>query len=365
MKNRIFVLFAMVSLAGSGAFAQPVRGNSDGSRPPRNGPPHEQLFLTDKVLVGFINQLTQQMSEHYGFDQDQLWNVRAAIKDRFVPFIRENQDDLVKVINDYTGALLGDEPPSPAEVAEWAQRVQPLVEKFTGLVNDTTQEIRTYMTEEQQTKLDGEVAMFQVGINHLNNRLQVWADGGYDWESEWIRSEAFKRKQREREEALRREQETAEALATGKPDPHAGEPAGGGVATVKTPRTTTQPLTLKANDEWSAYVENFIKRYKLDKEQQDKARQCLQESQGQRDTYLKKNVGRLDQLQKRLNDVKTDEERTKIKADIDELNRPLDHMFKRLKDKLDPIPTRKQRAEAAQTEPTNRPKAETKPGDKR
>lgn len=364
--TRTFAVLASIAVAGASAWGQALRGNQDGTRALRSPPPPtEQLFLSDKIVYGLIDRLTEQMGEHYGFDEDQLWNVRAAIKDRFPRFLRENQGEIVKVVNDYFGALVGEGPPAPEEVADWAQRVQPLMQKFTGLIEDTTQEIRTYMTDEQQTKLDGEVAMFQVGVNHLNNRLQVWSQGGYDWETEWVRSPAWKEKEAARQAQLDLEQRRAKAVAEGL-DPDEVAPLPSVATNANQPKLTSRPAAAvpKTTDEWTAYVENFIKRYKLDPDQQRRARENLREMQNQRDNYLRRGIGKIDLIEKRLKEAKTDEEREKIKADLESVNLPLDNMFKRLKDKLDQIPTLKQRAEAARSETDDRRKAESKPESK-
>jgi len=88
-------------------------------------------------------------------------------------------------MNQYFEALLDDEPPAIEGVAEWAQRVQPLLAEFNEVCHEVAEGMHEYLNDEQQTLLDAEEAAFQTGITMVQNKLSVWAGGGYDPETEW------------------------------------------------------------------------------------------------------------------------------------------------------------------------------------
>ena len=113
----------------------------------------------------------------------------------------------------------------------------------------------------------------------------------------------------------------------------------------------------KQKDEWEIYVDNFIKRYKLDDAQQNSARRTLNSLQETRDRYARRKLSAIESLEKKFAAAKSESEKAELKKQLDAINKPIDAMFAQLKDKLDQLPTRKQRAEAAKSEPEKSPAA--------
>jgi len=322
------------------------------------------LFFTERIIDRVINRVTEDLAEHYGLDEDQLYNTRAIVKERFPRFFQENRAQLIRIANRWMEVMLADEPPTPEEVAEWAQLVTPLLGQFAGLVEETAQDMRSFMTDEQQTKLDGELAMFRVGLEVANRRLQVWADGGYDWETEWPRSDKFREKEWERARELEREQRRARAQAMGL-DPNSVDAGSAGDPGLTRDNPPTRPTSQPGRtDDWAAYVENFIRRYQLDETQKTAAYKLLRRAQEDRERYLRRKLSDIEAVEKRLREAKTEEDRARAKADYERLNEPLDRYFRRLKDGLEALPTRRQRAEAAKADMEAKSQAAPKPASK-
>ena len=361
---RTWVLVTIAALIGGMACAQDRDDRNGGPEDPRRG--HDMaspgLFFTPEIVDLAINRITDEMGRHYKFDEDQLWNARQVIKERFPRFLAENREHIITIVNQYAAALLGEDPPAPEDVADWADRTQPLLNDFLSLVEESGEQMRTFMTEDQQAMLTGEMAMLRVATNHVNSRMEIWRNGGYDWESEWPRSEAFQKKQMAREDQLRTEQESARREALGLPPTTSDASA----ATMPNGATTTRPVIAKPSgpkDDWTEYVESFIKRYDLNSEQQDQARRILRSLQEQRDSYLRRRLPDIEALEKRQKQAATDEERAKVAAETERINEPLERYFQQLKERLEPLPTRRQRAAAAKAEMESRAKVEPKAGD--
>jgi len=325
--------------------------------PRRGGPPPAGFWPTDRLIELAINRITDHMAEAYGFDEDQLWNTRDTIKGRFPQWMQQNRAELQSLMNQYFEAVLGDDPPAPQEVADWAARATPLFEEFTGLVDDTTEEMRGYLTDQQQVLLDGQRAAFQVGMNYMQQRLATWREGRYDWKTEWPRSDTFREKERQRQQQLERETQQARNVAMGLPadtDLGPGDGPPGAKATTTAP---TRPSLGATKDEWTAYVENFIKRYNLDEAQQNSARKFLRDQQELRDRYLQRHLSDIQALENKQKTAQGDDAKQQVKADYERLNRPIDGYYQRLKDRLETLPTRKQRAAAAQADEASQAKA--------
>jgi hypothetical protein len=320
------------------------------------------LFFTDKIVNLAVDRIVDDMADHYNLSEDQFEFIREEVRSRFPSFMLENRDQIIEIANQYTEAMLSGDPPTKEFVAQWSQNTLPMVNRFAEMIEETRESIRPILSEEQQVQMDGEMAAFRVAMNHVNNRMNVWAQGGYDWESEWPRSEAFKEQERVRVETLLKEQERAKAIARGEPPPPetavqtaattdvGAAPSAATPADSSRPKPGEKPGAQRPKDEWDIYVENFIKRYKLDDAQQNQARKHLVSLQEQRDRYARRKLTEIEELEKKLKAVKTDDEKSELKARLVKIQEPIDRMFNQLKDKLDTIPTRKQRADAAKAD---------------
>lgn len=319
----------------------------------RRGPRHEPFLINDRIIDLAINRITEGMVGHYNLDEDQLWQTRELWKDRFPQFFLENRREIVPIMNQYVEALLGDEPPTPEQVAEWADRFQPLFNEFSDLFEQTADDMKGYMTEEQQLILDGEMAVWNVAKNHMQGRIETWRQGGYDWKYEWPRSEDFIEQQREREQQLEAEALRAKMIALGK-DPNSAvgragtETANAAGDADQAKKPTEAKKDGGVEDEWVQYVEDFIKRYQLTEAQENAARRILDSLKSQRDQYLERRYDDIMRLEKMYAEAESDEARAKARDLYVRLNEPLERYFQQLKDRLDRLPTRKQRAEAAQ-----------------
>jgi hypothetical protein len=343
-------------LTAAGAVAQDYPPPAPPQRPSKANA--AGLLLTDRMIDSAINRITDQMAEIYGFDEDQLWNTRDTIKARFPEWLKQNRAELQGLVVQYLEAVMGDEPPSPEEVADWATRAAPLFGEFNSLVGETADDMRGYLTDQQQVLLDGQLAAMQVGMNYMQQRLGNWSQGGYDWKTEWPRSKGFQDEEKGRQQKLEQEAQQAKNVAMGLP-PDAGDAAaaGGAVADAPKPPTPTRPSNSAAKDEWAVYVDNFIKRYELDDAQQNSAKKFLRDAQELRDRYLARHVDDIKALEAKQKVAQGDEDKERLRGQFVELNRPIDRYFQRLKDRLEGLPTRKQRALAAQTDEAGRGKA--------
>ncbi len=357
MGTRIALFGAALALSAAAAQEQ---------GPPQRPPPRGDrgagaMWPSERLVDLAINRIVDRMAEVYGLDEDQLWDTRDVLKARFPQWLQQNRAELQSLMMQYFEAVMGDEPPTPEEVADWAARAAPLVEEFTSLVDETTEDMRGYLTDEQQVLLDGQLAAMQVGMNYMQQRLATWRAGGYDWQTEWPRSDVFREQEVQRRQRLEREAEREKRIAMGLPADTGSVPGGaasaGGAAAAAKPLAPTRPGSVGKKDEWETYVANFIERYQLDDAQQNSAHKFLRDQQELRDKHVQKHVDDIKSLEARQKAAGGEEEKERVRAEYERLNRPIERYFQRLKDRLETLPTRKQRAAAAQAEEAKRAKA--------
>lgn len=131
--------------------------------------------------------------------------------------------------------------------------------------------------------------------------------------------------------------------------------------------TARMEKVTRIESEWEAYTRRFIERYALNEDQAEKAWQILKDCQSQANSYLTRRRQDLKLLDDKTSDLARlpEAERATHAAAIlqvlDKVAQPLDDIFeKRLRPRLDKLPTRKQR-QAADPPPPTKPADQTRP----
>lgn len=340
---------ALCSVAAWGQQEKPGREDEQQEEPDREDRsqpakriPTDGFWPTPLMFERAIDRMTEDLQSRYEFDDDQVFQTRELIKKRLPKWLNANRAEIQTLVNQFFEAQLNDEAPSIEHVAEWSQRVLPLVDEFQNQIGIMTNEMREFMTDDQQDTLDGELAAMNTGLGFTKNKLTVWADGGYDPELEWRGSRRERRRiDREERKLLEAEMEAArqKALAdAGRSGPPTGE--------ALNPATHKPAAKSGSVDEWAAYVATFKRRYNLNDDQSAKADSFLKAQQDNRDGYLRRNADKMKQITNLYGESATHERAQKAYA---RLNVPIERMFRTLKQKLDKLPTRAQRKVAARS----------------
>lgn len=311
-------------------------------------------MLTEKMLNGILERMSLDMAEQYEFDDDQTAQLTELMQRRIPAFLKQHAEDISDLTIAFFEAQVSNEPPSVELVTKWGQRALPLVHEFRGMVTETAGEMGEFMTDDQRVRLEGELAAFETGIGIVNTKIQAWSEGSYDAATEWtppgrarrIRENA-ERQAREAQMAAAKAETIARLGAAGEAastldEPGQVQPVGADPAAATAARRPVAP-----KDEWVTYTDKFIKRYQLDDAQTQKARSFLKDLQAQRDQRLAARSDDIARVTRQLKEAKSDEEKQSAQTAYTKLNAPIDRMFQSLKDKLDTLPTSKQRRAAA------------------
>lgn len=334
------VVVVGLGLVGSSALAQfDAEPAADPNRPKL------QINIGEDVLINAAGRVVDQWTTIYGLDEDQAYLTRDLVRSRVRSFLAENGGEVNRVVNDYLKAYTADEPPSPEWVADFAARADTLLKKFTPVVDDVATGMREYLDPEQQTILDGQLAAFDGAQQLVETRLENWQNGGFDAQTEWVRGADFKQAEAERVEQMVRKMRDARDTAMGVP-PTAGGAAPGGTGSSAEPSRPDVARTPLTADEWEQYVSAFIAKYQLTPEQTTRARQFLIAAQSERERYNVRSAPTIVRVRKAYENAKTPEQKERVEAQFRKLNAPLERIFTQLKDSLEKLPTRAQRAAA-------------------
>ncbi|MBW7906840.1 MAG: hypothetical protein LC135_02500 [Phycisphaerae bacterium] len=307
------------------------------------------------MLNSILERIADDMERDYDFDFEQRDMALELLREYVPRFMNENRAEIQKLTNMYLEALLNDEPPTPEEVAGWAQRVLPLMERFQNLGETMAEDMRGFLTDEQLIRLEGNLEAFRTGMRIGTTHMQNWADGNYDPATEWIRSPEFEQKERERQRAAEREmlqaRDAAMARVRGEESapaaPGSAEPAPAAASPPPAPPQPSArpapPAAGQAKDEWEAYVEAFCKRYEFSDDQRQAALRYLRGRQQERDRIKLRNADRLRRIGELFKTAKSPEELKKAENALKEANAPIERTFERLKEQLEKLPTAAQR----------------------
>lgn len=322
--------------------------------------PTEGFWPTKLMLSRILDRMLDEAADHYSLDEEQTERTREMMHERIPEFMDTNRAELQTLVNQFFEAQMNDEPPDPEMVALWSKRALRMSGRVRDLFDDMTDSMREYLNDDQQTLLDSEHAAFETGFGLMTNKLKVWASGGYDPEVDWTGPGA-ERRARERDERLAMEaamEQAREDTLNEAVQPDQTPPAAMPQA------ASSQPAAEKITDEWAIYTQEFIERYELNVDQQNKAVGWLRAKQRQRDEYLKRKTDDMDRLDAALKDAKTDADKQRAQDDIEKLNAPVARMFADLKERLDTLPTRAQRRAAiarAASQPASAPREQAPP----
>lgn len=326
---------------------------ADAPPPPRD-PGAGSFWPSQRLLNNLLDRWADEFGREFGLDEDQLERTKEALKRHGPAWAESRRDEIQDLLMEYFEVLSAGHPPTPEQVAKWSSRVLPLAGEFREVVEKTAADIGQHMTEDQRETLEGHLVAFRVGLNFFDSKLRAWVEGGYDPQTEWPFSEDFEERQRKQDAEMQAAVERAKAQAAA--DRAAVEADAARVAEASTtrpePPKRPPPGASQPADEWAVYVEAFIRRYNLNEEQQNKARGALRDAQEQRDRYLADKLPKIQRIEKLLNNAETPEQRESAKAELERVNAPVQRYFANLKERLEGLPTRKQRREAAERHPT-------------
>jgi len=349
------------------------------------------LNVSPRLLAQGIDLLVEKrLTRDYNLDEFQAEEMRQLLRREIPKFMQEHQAELETLASEWLEAVSGSEPPTAEFAAEWAGRLRPIVEETSQMVEHLGDGMREFLDDDQIVLLDGYLAGAEMATKRINGQLYDFEQGRFDPEKHWPGNRAVRRRAPEDVRSIETQMARARNEALGLPaeeDPpsvvqeqprsippaaaDANDQSGADASKYKMAQDeniveedagSAPPPPHRRNDEpaaktaaakktpkheWEIYVEKFIVKYKLNDEQQQKARQHLLRAMAQRETHLKRNGARMERITRMFEIAKTDKQRQTAEKAYNELHRPLNRFFNKLKDRLDTLPTRQQRRAAA------------------
>lgn len=313
----------------------------------------DQFYPSERLIRWFLTETSRRMARDYGFDEYQQQLAQEALTENMLKFMKEHEPELKPLVNEFFDATYGDTPPEAEFVAGWSDRALPMLEKLRGVLGETGEQMRDFMTEEQELRLDGALAALEAGVEVVDRRLRSWSDGAFDWETEWAGSPKARLIEQDRKRELKSRMEEARSARI--------NPAGASPSVAEAPAKAALAAAATPKDEWDIYVDGFIARYNLDDRQSQQARLLLDAHKERRDQYLRQRGPEMEKIEALFAKATAPDKVQAAEAEYQQLQKPISTIFDVLKKKLDKLPTRAQRAAAVSSEPPSQPAAPVEP----
>jgi len=367
----------------------------------------------DLLIDNYANFLARK----YDLTEEQDRYTRNLIRERCYEFIDKYSDELGDLVDELFAVRRGADM-TPEQLIEWGRRALPIYEEAKQIIIRSNDEWREILTEKQRALHDEDLRLMYRSFETTDEQLQRIVSG--EMTVEEFRNPRRYRTARHtppapprktappaapREAPLRAQPVqpmTPDAVGNGVPaeerDPRvksadqrpavppsgAKRPAGrvprppvarppgarsserpesGRSGRTVSPRTTRPVVGRDYEGEWDRYVEEFIRKYRLDDAQKQQAHAILNDCKKQAERYLQSRKALLERIEQKTRTLKqpTDKkankksikDRGKQLADLakqrEKLLEPIQRIFERqLKPRLERLPTRAQRRAAEQ-----------------
>ncbi|MFH1747069.1 MAG: hypothetical protein ABIG44_08500 [Planctomycetota bacterium] len=364
----------------------------------QNDKPSNRGFSSLVNIEAMLDNYIHFLSRKYDLTADQDAFTQELVRERVDSFLARYEGNLQDVVDQLFEVRTGGDM-SPEELIEWGRQVRPIYEDAKLVIVEANSEWREILTEEQKLIHDEDLKLMHESFNTTENQLQRMLTGQMSVD-EFRNPRKFKQSQRlaeQRRADARRAQlqepvvprvssPTARSDTTHRPTPSPADnqsnarrpsersPRKMSESTPKDrhsgsrPRDSRNPKSMAGTDfesRWEAYVREFIARYQLTPDQQERAQKILKSCQEQGCKYIRVRKAEIEKLEQQAAALKGSKDQVKT-ARLAELSdrrtkllAPIEDIFdKQLKPRLEKIPTRAQR-EAAEKVPPKSKREET------
>lgn len=305
-------------------------------------------------------------SDRYFLDpaQEQVLR-RLMIRDTTRLFLR-NSGRIMQYATEIIQTRMADEAFTPEQVARWTELATPVFDDARRTMERSSKEFMAKLDPEQRTMVQRDLEAARGRLGRVIEMAESWKRGEWD-PADWGMEEdaiqlAGMRKLERREvkpagdaterpsepESVRR-QTDADALVERvreRPPPRATQ-----TRSETTFERTWRPAKAakgpKVDDEWSRYVREFVARYRLNPEQDQRAWLIHKDATTRRDHVRKRHAAQLEARYGKSGAKDDSQVRESMRGHAKKQNATLERLFEQMKRRLERLPTRKQRQNAA------------------
>ncbi|MCH8881072.1 MAG: hypothetical protein IID34_14480 [Planctomycetes bacterium] len=297
---------------------------------------------------GRLNKMKQMLGDRYLLTEEQENRFGQTIMREAVGVFMRHSDRIMEYSMDAINTRAAGEAFTPEQIAKWVKLSEPVVRDAAARMEVGVRQMMVDLEPEQRELMQRDLDAAKRRISRVQELSKDWAKGKWD-PADWGMEDDPIQVAGERAAA-----EAKEAAIADKAAAQADERAERDIAESRRDSDRAQRQyeeqviveTDADDDAWAAYVKSFIRKYRLNEAQQNRAWAIYRDVKGYGDklrTRAEKKTAGL-----KAERAKADaSRRSSIDRRIQEAAEPLRRVFDQMKRRLDRLPTRAQRRDAA------------------
>ena len=322
-------------------------------------PPWAMRERYDKVL--------EMVGDRYLLDEGQLASLENHFTRVNIELFSQHSDRIMQYALEAIQTRAAGEPFTSEQVARWVTLAEPVFKDARRKMNESAKQFTEELDVEQRELFDRDLNAANRRMIDIDRMGQKWKRGEWDphdWgmEDDPIQNRAARppRASEAAEPAARSDRREVPREPRQPPPPLVAEPE-------KPPKERTSPAhrpQRQNEDAWAKYVREFIEKYELNDEQQQRAWLFYQDSK-ERDEVFERRFARQTKAMRAKGEAASDERtRAALRKQTEKHRLEKERLFNQLKRRLERLPTRAQRRNAESGErgsSDSSPKKKTKP----
>jgi len=273
------------------------------------------LWNVDQMMEDAVSQITRR----YNLNKAQENYTRLLLTERVREFLDDYEMDVRELLQQSIDMRANRIDNSPKALMKWAMRAAPLYDAAKNAIIEGNEEWAQILDDEQRKLHDKDMALMKTNFANVQRTLDIWVQG-------------------------------KGTMPGARPSGATPSGGNGGSALAKQENRVSEPVAAvtiaKVEDNWLAYVNTFIKAYKLDDKQQIAAREKIHKEQLARARQYRQNEKkRFQQLDALLAAKDGKANPAELRRRRLALERPIRKMFINLDRRLRALPNSRQRAD--------------------
>ena len=300
-------------------------------------PPWEAQARMDKLM--------EMIGDRYLLDENQQATLQERFFDINVDLFSRHSDRIMEYALDAIQTRAAGEPFTPEQIARWVELAEPVMQDARDSIRKEADRFMERLDPEQRELVSRDLQAADRRMGDMQRMSEKWKRG--EWQpSDWGMEADPIQMQGQLGEG-------AEAGVAGKGGaPVAGGKEAGPAVAPGESRETQRPQqnsTPPPDDEWARYVREFIRKYGLNDEQQQRAWLIYRDAK-ERDVVFQRRFDRQLETVRSRGEAQSEPVQAAVREQTEKHQKERDRLFSQMKRRLERLPTRAQRRNAETTE---------------
>ena len=281
-------------------------------------PNNPEMWNVDRMM----EDASLQISRRYNLNPAQENYTKLLLRKRVTAFLEQYETDVRELLKESIDLRLGLKAGGIEVYQKWATRAEPIYRAATEAILDGNKEWGQILNPDQKKIHEMDLALMNTNFDQVNRVIGDWKGG--------------------------KGPIGPGAIAGTVTNPQGGQQA----SLVSRPQAPIVRSMIE--DSWEAYVNHFIKTYKLDEKQKNAAKEgILKEYRTEATKYRDRRKAEFDELDQQIRLPKPKWNPVDVARRRAEMEKPVRRMFTSLDGRLQQLPDSKQRAAADSTDKTS------------